>query len=163
MLRDRVQRPGDFHVIVAVHLDPLYIVAIVRIRHHQPTRDYVQRRTAEGLSKREIIRCLKRYIAREISTTTFHARQPSPHRYQPFPQRLDKQRSIERFQQTLKKWLRAQPQQPSTIAELQALCDEFLTYVLRHHMCVREGGFEPGATHARHACIGQFEREMSSR
>jgi hypothetical protein len=28
---------------------------------------------------------------------------------------------------------------------------------------VREGGFEPGATHARHACIGQFEREMSSR
>ena len=66
MLRDRVQRPGDFHVIVAVHLDPLYIVAIVRIRHHQPTRDYVQRRTAEGLSKREIIRCLKRYIAREI-------------------------------------------------------------------------------------------------
>ena len=66
MLRHRVQRPGDFHVIVAVHLDPLYIVAIVRIRHHQPTRDYVQRRTAEGLSKREIIRCLKRYIAREI-------------------------------------------------------------------------------------------------
>ena len=39
---------------------------IVRIRHHQPTRDYVARRSAEGLSKREIIRCLKRYIAREI-------------------------------------------------------------------------------------------------
>jgi len=36
------------------------------MRHHQPTRDYVERRTAEGLSKREIIRCLKRYIAREI-------------------------------------------------------------------------------------------------
>jgi hypothetical protein len=35
-------------------------------RHQQPTRDYVQRRSAEGLSKREIIRCLKRYIAREI-------------------------------------------------------------------------------------------------
>ena len=28
--------------------------------------DYVARRTAEGLSKREIIRCLKRYLAREI-------------------------------------------------------------------------------------------------
>ena len=28
---------------------------------------------------------------------------------------------------------------------------------------VREGGFEPGATHARHARIGKFEREMSSR
>jgi hypothetical protein len=36
------------------------------MRRHQPTRDYVDRRTAEGLSKREIIRCLKRYIAREI-------------------------------------------------------------------------------------------------
>jgi hypothetical protein len=44
----------------------LYIVTIVRMRHHQPTRDCVERRTAEGLSKREIIRCLKRYIAREI-------------------------------------------------------------------------------------------------
>jgi len=38
----------------------------VEMRHHQPTRDYVERRTAEGLSKREIIRCLKRYIAREV-------------------------------------------------------------------------------------------------
>jgi hypothetical protein len=36
------------------------------MRHHQPTRDYVERRTAEGLSKRDIIRCLKRYIAREV-------------------------------------------------------------------------------------------------
>ena len=35
---------------------------------------------------------------------------------------------VERFQQTLKKWLRAQPQQPTTIAELQALCDTFVTY-----------------------------------
>ena len=39
---------------------------IVRMRRHQPTRDYVQCRTAEGLSKREMIRCLKRYIVREI-------------------------------------------------------------------------------------------------
>jgi transposase len=59
--RHRLCRGGDRAANSA-----LYIVAIVRIRHHQPTRDYVQRRTAEGLSKREIIRCLKRYIAREI-------------------------------------------------------------------------------------------------
>ena len=32
---------------------------------------------------------------------------------------------VERFQQTLKKWLRAQPDQPATIAELQALLDRF--------------------------------------
>ena len=33
---------------------------------HLPTRTYVARRTAEGLSKPEIIRCLKRYLAREL-------------------------------------------------------------------------------------------------
>lgn len=33
-----------------------------------PTRNYVERRTADGLSKREIIRCLKRCIAREVFT-----------------------------------------------------------------------------------------------
>jgi transposase InsO family protein len=35
---------------------------------------------------------------------------------------------VERFQQTLKKWLRAQPQQPTTIAELQALSAQFVAY-----------------------------------
>ena len=33
---------------------------------HPPTRAYVARRTAQGLSKPEIMRCLKRYIAREL-------------------------------------------------------------------------------------------------
>ena len=33
---------------------------------HSPTRAYVERRTAQGLSKREIMRCLKRYVAREL-------------------------------------------------------------------------------------------------
>jgi transposase len=59
--RHRLNRGGDRAANSA-----LYIVTIVRLRHHQPTRDYVARRTAEGLSKREIIRCLKRYIAREV-------------------------------------------------------------------------------------------------
>ncbi len=59
--RHRLSRSGDRAANSA-----LYIVTIVRLRHHQPTRDYVERRTAEGLTKREIIRCLKRYIAREI-------------------------------------------------------------------------------------------------
>jgi hypothetical protein len=36
------------------------------MRFHQPTIDYVARRTEEGRSKREIIRCLKRFLAREI-------------------------------------------------------------------------------------------------
>jgi len=33
---------------------------------HQETKDYVARRTAEGKAKTEIMRCLKRYIAREV-------------------------------------------------------------------------------------------------
>ncbi len=33
---------------------------------HPPTRAYVERRANEGLSKTEIIRCLKRYVAREV-------------------------------------------------------------------------------------------------
>ena len=33
---------------------------------HQPTIDYVAKRTAQGLSKKDIIRCLKRYVARQV-------------------------------------------------------------------------------------------------
>lgn len=44
----------------------LWVVAMARMAKHPPTRTYVQRRTQEGLSKREIVRCLKRYIAREL-------------------------------------------------------------------------------------------------
>jgi transposase len=38
----------------------------VRLRYHQPTRDYMTRRLAQGKTKKEIIRCLKRYVAREV-------------------------------------------------------------------------------------------------
>jgi len=44
----------------------LWRIVITRMSSHPPTRAYVERRTAEGLSKTEIIRCLKRYVAREI-------------------------------------------------------------------------------------------------
>ncbi|MGH3453990.1 MAG: IS110 family transposase [Vicinamibacterales bacterium] len=44
----------------------LYRIVTVRMRWHQPTIDYVTRRTAQGLSKKDIIRCLKRFVAREI-------------------------------------------------------------------------------------------------
>ncbi len=39
---------------------------IVRMHTHQPTLEYVKRRKAEGKSKLEIIRCLKRFVVREI-------------------------------------------------------------------------------------------------
>jgi transposase len=72
--RHRLSRGGDRAANSA-----LYIVTIVRMRHHQPTRDYVERRTAEGLSKREIIRCLKRYIAREVFAHLPQAAAITPH------------------------------------------------------------------------------------
>ena len=43
----------------------LYRVVIVPMRFHQPTIDYVARRSAEGLTKKDIIRCLKRFVGRE--------------------------------------------------------------------------------------------------
>jgi transposase len=39
---------------------------VVRLRWYQPTRKYMARRTSQGPSKKEIIRCLKRYVAREV-------------------------------------------------------------------------------------------------
>lgn len=60
-VRHRLNRGGDRQANAA-----LYRIVIVRMRHHAPTRAYVERRTAQGLSKPEIIRCLKRYVAREI-------------------------------------------------------------------------------------------------
>jgi hypothetical protein len=39
---------------------------LVRLNTHQPTQDYMARRRAEGLSKKEVIRCLKRYVARQV-------------------------------------------------------------------------------------------------
>jgi hypothetical protein len=41
-------------------------LALGRMSWDERTREYVARRTAEGKSKREILRCLKRYVAREI-------------------------------------------------------------------------------------------------
>jgi hypothetical protein len=48
----------------------LWRIVTVRMAHHDPrTRAYVDRRTKEGKTTKEIIRCLKRYVAREIYKT----------------------------------------------------------------------------------------------
>ena len=51
--RHRLNRGGDRHANSA-----LWTIVLTRMSNHPPTRAYVARRTAEGLSKREIIRCL---------------------------------------------------------------------------------------------------------
>ncbi len=59
--RHRLNRGGNRQANAA-----LYRAVIVRMRWHEPTIAYVKRRTTEGLSKKDIIRCLKRYLAREL-------------------------------------------------------------------------------------------------
>jgi transposase len=44
----------------------LWRVVLTRMGSHQQTKTYVERRLKEGLSKMDIIRCLKRYVAREV-------------------------------------------------------------------------------------------------
>ncbi|MEX2372680.1 MAG: IS110 family transposase [Dehalococcoidia bacterium] len=59
--RHRLNRGGHRQANAA-----LYRTVIVRLRFHEPTIAYVQRRLAEGRTKAEIIRCLKRFVAREV-------------------------------------------------------------------------------------------------
>jgi transposase len=59
--RHRLNRGGDRDANSALHL-----AVITRMRVDERTQAYVARRTAEGLSKLEIMRCLKRYVAREM-------------------------------------------------------------------------------------------------
>lgn len=58
--RHRLNRGGDRHANAA-----LYRIVLTRMSSDPRTKAYVTRRRAEGRSNREIIRCLKRYVARE--------------------------------------------------------------------------------------------------
>jgi transposase len=59
--RHRLNRGGNRHANSALHM-----IVISRMRLDPRTKAYVTRRLAEGRSKREVMRCLKRYVAREV-------------------------------------------------------------------------------------------------
>lgn len=59
--RMRLHRGGDRQANRALHM-----IAVVRLRYDARTIDYMQRRLSEGLSKKDVLRCLKRFIAREV-------------------------------------------------------------------------------------------------
>ena len=59
--RHRLNRGGDRQANAA-----LYRMVVVRLRHDCRTKAYILRRTGEGMSQTEVIRCLKRYVAREV-------------------------------------------------------------------------------------------------
>ena len=60
-VRHRLNRGGDRRLNQALHM-----AVVVRMRMDPDTQRYVERRLAEGQTKREIRRCLKRYLARQI-------------------------------------------------------------------------------------------------
>lgn len=62
--RHRLNRGGDRRLNQALHT-----IVLTRMRTDPATRDYIQRRIAEGRTKREIMRCLKRYVSRQIYRT----------------------------------------------------------------------------------------------
>jgi transposase len=59
--RHRLNRGGDRQANATLHR-----IVVVRLRWHAPTQTYMSRRLSEGKTKPEIMRCLKRYIAREV-------------------------------------------------------------------------------------------------
>jgi transposase len=61
VIRYRLNRGGDRNANAA-----LYHIVLTRMSSHQETRCYVARRRAEGLTTPEVMRCLKRYVARRV-------------------------------------------------------------------------------------------------
>jgi transposase len=59
--RYRLDRGGDRQLNRALHT-----IILTRRNHHAPTRAYITRRVSQGKTKREAIRCLKRYLARHL-------------------------------------------------------------------------------------------------
>ena len=62
--RHRLDRAGNRQLNAA-----LYRIAITQARYHPPARDYLERKRAEGKSRREALRCLKRILARVVFNT----------------------------------------------------------------------------------------------
>jgi transposase len=71
--RHRLNRGGDRQANAA-----LYRIVLVRLCYDPATKDYMARRTKDGKSKKEIIRCLKRYVAREVFAVLNQMGQGSP-------------------------------------------------------------------------------------
>ncbi|HEY4393548.1 MAG TPA: IS110 family transposase [Polyangia bacterium] len=74
-VRHRLDRGGDRQLNCALHM-----ITLTRMRLDPATRAYVQRRKTEGKTTREIIRCLKRYIARMVWKHLHQHAQTRPHR-----------------------------------------------------------------------------------
>jgi transposase len=72
--RFRLDRGGNRQLNAAIHR-----VAVTQLRVHQPAKDYIARRMAEGKTKREALRCLKRHLIRTIFNT-MNTNNSNPHK-----------------------------------------------------------------------------------
>ncbi len=71
--RHRLHRGGDRQLNHAIH-----IIALSRARTDPATRAYLDRRHSEGKTKKEALRCLKRYLARHIWRLLYATQTPAP-------------------------------------------------------------------------------------
>lgn len=104
--RHRLNRGGDRDANRALHT-----IALVRMSHDARTRVYVERRTAEGKTAKEIIRCLKRAIAREVWHLLTHP-EPLPDITDLRPLRVSKAITLQRAADHFKTW-------PTAISRLE--------------------------------------------
>jgi transposase len=104
--RHRLSRGGDRQANKAIHR-----VVLVRMRYDSRTRSYVARRRQEGKSTKEIMRCLKRYVAREVYDQLLHP-QPAPDPGPLRTVRVTKHLSLQQAADALHVW-------PTTLSRLE--------------------------------------------
>lgn len=104
--RHRLSRGGDRAANASIHR-----IMLVRMSKDLRTRDYVAKRTAQGKSKLEIMRCLKRYVAREIYRVLKNPR-PVPPTNDLRPKRQIRHITLTTAAQQLNVW-------PSTISRIE--------------------------------------------
>jgi transposase len=104
--RHRLSRGGDRQANKAIHR-----VVLVRMRYDSRTRTYLARRRQEGKSTKEIMRCLKRYVAREICDQLLHPR-PAPDAGTLRTVRTAKQLTLQQAADALHVW-------PTTLSRLE--------------------------------------------
>jgi transposase len=70
--RHRLNRGGNRQANWALHM-----IVVSRLAWHEPTRAYMARRITEGKTKKEAMRCLKRYLARQLYRIVRRQSQPA--------------------------------------------------------------------------------------
>jgi len=134
---------------------------------HEPTQASVQRRTTEGKTKPELMRCLKRYLARQvyrcILPAPVSAKAPHPTkktRNEP----LDKHRSINPYSESLFKTMKYLPTFPDRFGSLpdaRVFMDRFMNAYNHEHHHTGIGLHTPADVHYGHASTVSQERSTA--